>query len=142
MAAAVALALALAGCGSSSLSSTQLRTRAERICTTAERRTDRIASPASPKDAARYLNRGISALTPELAALKTLRPPGDLANQFQSAIAATDAEVRALRSAVRGLKTGDDPVVEIKTLQQKLAPLEAQGNAAWEAVDIRSCASR
>jgi hypothetical protein len=46
-----------------------------------------------------------------------------------------------VRSAVRGLKAGDDPVVEIKTLQHKLAPLEQRASGAWESVDIRSCAS-
>ena len=48
----------------------------------------------------------------------------------------------ALRSAVKGLKTGGDPVVEIKSLQHRLAPLEARADDAWRSVDVDACVTR
>jgi uncharacterized protein YmfQ (DUF2313 family) len=142
LAAMLALGLGLGGCGDSSLSSTQLRNAAGRICDTAADKADALATPKSPKDAARYLNGGVAALSPELRALRTLDPPSDLADQYRVAIDATAAEVRELRSAVKGLKAGNDPVVETKTLQQKLAPLETRADSAWESIDIRGCTSK
>lgn len=135
-------ALVLVACGSSSLSDTQLRTSAGRICTTAVRRTEKISTPASPSEASTYLNRGLSALAPEVAHLQALHPPSDLAGDYRVAVDASAAEVKALGSAVKGLKAGDDPVVEIKTLQHRLAPLEARADHAWRSVDIDACVSR
>ncbi|HEY3727332.1 MAG TPA: hypothetical protein VGL51_09175 [Solirubrobacteraceae bacterium] len=139
---AAMLALGLAGCGGSSLSSRQVRSAAGRICDTAADKADSLATPKSPKEAVRFLRGGVSALTPELKALRTLRPPSDLADHYRLAIDATAAEIRELRSAIRGLKAGNDPVVETKTLQQKLAPLEARVDSAWESIDIHRCTSR
>jgi hypothetical protein len=138
----VMAALLLTACGSSSLSDAQLRTSAGQICTTANRRTARIPSPTQPTDAAAYLTRGLAALTPEVTQLRAMHPPSDLADDYRVAIDAAAAELTALRSAVRGLRTGDDPVVEIKTLQHRLAPLEARADDAWRSVDIGACVSR
>ena len=135
-------ALALTACGSSSLSDKQLRTSAGRICTTANRRTARIPSPARPADATAYLSRGVAALTLELTQLRALHAPSDLAGDYRVAVAQAAAELTALRSAIKGLKTGDDPVVEIKTLQHRLAPLEARAGDAWRSVDVDACVSR
>jgi hypothetical protein len=136
------LALALAACGGSSLSARQLRSGAGRICAGAQRNAERIATPATPKDGVKYLSLGVAALSPEVKALGALRPPSDLAGEYRIAVGATAAEVRALRSAARGLKGGGDPVVEFKTLQHRLRPLEARANRAWESIGVESCASR
>jgi hypothetical protein len=142
-AAVVALvALAVAGCGgSNTLSTAQLHDRATQACNLARRRTNRIATPTLPSEGARFLSRGIAAMAPELATLKTLRPPAGVAGDYTRARAASDGEVRALRSALKGLKAGNDPVVSIKTLQQELAPLEAKGDDAWRAAGIPACAT-
>ena len=137
----VSLALALTGCGSSSLSATQLRSGAGRICAIAQRRTARIPTPTAPSGGARYLGRGIAALNPELVALRTLHPPSDMAPDYRAALAATAAEVRALRSTVKGLRAGNDPVVAIKILQQRLAPLETRAGAAWRSLNLPVCAA-
>jgi hypothetical protein len=137
-----ALILALAGCGSSSLSETQLRSSAARICQAAQRRTERISTPAAPAQAAHYLARGAAALDPAVTLLRALHPPAAIAARFRSAVDASTAELEEVRSALRGLKAGDDPVVEIKTLQHRLAPLERRGNADWTAIDVPACVSR
>jgi hypothetical protein len=138
----VVSALALTACGSSSLSDTQLRTSAGRICTTANRGTARVPSPTRPADAAAYLSRGVAVLAPELTQLRALHAPSDLAGDYRVAVDAAAAELAALRSAIKGLKTGGDPVVEIKTLQHRLAPLEARADNAWRSVDVDACVSR
>jgi hypothetical protein len=136
------VALAVGACGSSSLSDTQLRTTAGRICTTADRRTERISTPARPAGATAYLSRGLAALTPEVTQLQALHPSSDLAGDYRTALHAAAAELAALRSAVKGLKARDDPVVEIKTLQHRLAPLEARADDAWRSADVDACVSR
>jgi hypothetical protein len=133
--------LMVAGCGSTSLSAQQLHTRAQRVCRTTARRLDGIPTPQLPTAGATFLTRGIAALRPELVALKRLRPDGDLAKPFGQAIDATEKELAALESTVKGLKTGNDPVVAIKTLQQQLLPLEQRAVAAWTAVGVPSCAA-
>jgi hypothetical protein len=136
------VALGLAGCGgASTLSTAQLHTRATLTCNLARRRTNRIATPALPTQGARFLNRGIAVLAPELAALKLMRPPSDMAHDYKLALAASQGELQALRSALRGLKAGNDPVVAIKTLQQQLSPLESRAHVAWSSLDLPACAS-
>jgi hypothetical protein len=136
------LALGVAGCGSSSLSGPQLRARAARVCGRARVATNRIPTPDLPSAGVRFLSRGIATLAPELAALTRLRPGGDAAKVYSSALAASRQELGALRFTLRGLHAGNDPVVAIKTLQQRLAPLESQANDAWGALGIEACATR
>jgi hypothetical protein len=136
------LALGLAACGGDSLSASQLRDTTVKICAAADRITDQIATPTTPKEGVEYLRRGVAALTPELNQLRTLHPPSDLADQYRTALDATASEIRALQNGMKGLRAGGDPVVEIKTLQHHLAPLEAKADRAWASADIRGCMSR
>ncbi len=131
--------MALAGCGASSLSAQQLRSKARRICGRAQRRTAEIPSPSRPGDAQRYLSRGVQALALELAALRALRPSDGLSRGYRQALEASAHELAALRTSVRGLKSGDDPVQAIGILQHRLAPLEANVTRAWSALDVTEC---
>jgi hypothetical protein len=134
--------LALCGCGSSSLSSAQLRRDATRICATAARQTDRIATPTSPAQSAQFLAQGAAALGPEVKALVALRPPSDLARVYATALSAASAELRALNAADRELNRGDDPVTAITSLQHRLGPMESRANAAWHSLAIPACVNR
>jgi hypothetical protein len=138
--AAVLLAAALlGGCGSTALTDTQLRSRAGRVCALATRRTNRIATPTMPTQEASFISRGIVALAPEVVALRRLRAPGGMADDYRDAVEATGAELTALRSTLKGLKAGNDPVVAIKTLQQQLAPAEMKASIAWSALELPAC---
>jgi len=139
---AMTLSIGVAGCGADSLSAQQLRARAVQICSAAGLRTDAIATPVVPGQGARYLSQGAQALAPELRALNRLRPPRDMTVGFHTALSAGARELRALRSTVRGLRAGNDPVVAIKTLQQELAPLQARADGAWASLGVPACASR
>ncbi len=133
------LTLVAAGCGSSSLSVQQLRTGATRACTVARQRLSQIPTPALPRGGSAFLKRGIATLRPELAELERLHPGGELAAQYDRARTATERELAALRSSLKGLRAGNDPVVAIKTLQQQLVPLELRAASAWRALGIDAC---
>ena len=139
LAAALLAAALLAGCGSTALTDTQLRSRAGRICALATRRTDRIATPTMPTQEASFVSRGIAAMAPEVTALRRLRAPGAMADDYRDAVEATSTELTALRSTLKGLKAGNDPVVAIKTLQQQLAPAEIKASIAWSALELPAC---
>jgi len=135
-------ALALCGCGRSSLSSAQLRQDATRICATARRQTDRIATPTSPAQSAQFLAQGAAALRPELKALAALRPPSDLARVYAAALSASSAELIALSATARHVDVGDDPVSAISSLAHRLGPMESRANAAWHSLAIPACVNR
>jgi hypothetical protein len=138
---AAGLALVLAGCGSASLSAAQLRSRATQICGVARRRTNRIATPTVPTLGTRFLSRGVTALAPQLRALRALRPPEDLAGDYNRALAADGKELQTLRSSLKDLRAGADPVVAIEALQRRLDPLEAQSDNIWHALEVPACAT-
>jgi hypothetical protein len=128
-------AAALAGCGSSALSPAQIRSRATNICTATARRTGKIATPTSPNDAVAFLNRGITAIDREVAALRAMHATG----AAKTAVDGTAAELAALRFTLKGLQAENDPVVAIKTLQVRLGPIEQRTNAAWRSLDVPAC---
>jgi hypothetical protein len=134
------LGLALTACGSSTLSADQLRSGATEACNLARRSTDGIPTPSEPSEGVSFLSRGITALAPLQATLTKLRPPSDLAGDYRTAVRASATELAALRFALRGLKTGNDPIVALKTLQARLGPVESRGDAAWHSLKIPACA--
>jgi hypothetical protein len=134
-------ALVLAGCGSSpSLSEKQLRNRATALCAAAARKSGRITTPKSPAgDGVVFLNRGIAALKPELAGLRSLRAPDELSDVYRTSLAAFSKKIDALETTVHKLHSGEDPVVAWRTLQEHLAPLEATEDGAWRALQVPAC---
>ena len=136
-------ALVLAGCGSKPpLSTTELSNQATRVCTLAGQQTDVIPTPASPAGTASFLRRGIAVMAPELQGLRTLKPTSDVAQVYATSIDSFAKKLGYLKDTMRDLAGGEDPVIAIKTLQQELAPIEAQENGAWQALDVPACLSR
>ncbi len=127
----------LAGCGSG-LTSVPVRHRATQICQRAAGRAAAIRLPASPDGGRHFLARGIAVLGPEIRALAGLGDHGSL----HAAVSAMQAEVTELRSALKGLRAGNDPVVAIKTLQQHLVGPERRANTAWRTLRVPACVSR
>lgn len=142
VAALAVLLAALGGCGSSALSSSQLHTAATRICSGAARRTDRIAAPASPGQTQAFLKRGIASLTPELTQLRALRPPGEVSDVYRATVQDFAQQLGDLRIAMHDLGSGEDPVIALKTLQHRLAPLESDENGGWQALQLPACLAR
>jgi hypothetical protein len=140
--AASLVTLAIAGCGASSASMSRLRAEAARVCAQALARGTRIQSPAVPAGTAAFLRRGVAALGPELATLRTLRVPPGRAGAYSAALESLSRELAVLTSTVHNLDRGADPLPTIKTLQHRLAPLEANGSAAWRTLGVPECINR
>ena len=81
-------------------------------------------------------------LDPELRGLRQLQPPSDLRQVYSTAVSSFSQKLDALHQAARAVAGGGDAVVAIKALQQRLAPLEAQEDDAWQALEIPACLSR
>ncbi len=134
--------LAVAGCGGTSPTLAQLRTHASRVCDRALTESARIASPPVPAQTAAFLRRGIDVLGPELAALHRLRAPSRQAGAYSAALGSFARELTILTSTAHDLDRGADALTTIKTLQHRLAPAEADSDAAWRTLGIPACVSR
>lgn len=141
--AAVVAVLIVSGCGGSGeLSERQLRTRATRACSLATRQSDRIATPRTPAGGAAFVSKGIAVLEPEYRQLRALRPPSDLKQVYDISLTAFSHKLESMRSALTHLRHGGDPVILMKTLQQRLAPLDSSEDGAWQALEIPACLTR
>jgi hypothetical protein len=136
------VALAIAGCGGSSGSMKRFRAQAGRVCTKALDAGALIPAPAVPASTAAFLRHGIAVLGPQLAGLRRLRPPGEQADEYRTAVDALDRELTILAATVHDLDRGADPLRAIKTLQRRLAPIEATEDAAWRTLDVPACVNR
>jgi hypothetical protein len=95
--------------------------------------------PAIPADTTSFLRRGIAALAPELAKLRRLRAPSEQAGAYSTALGSIARELTILTDTVHDLDRGADPLPTIKTLQRRLAPVEADADAAWRTLDVPAC---
>lgn len=135
--------LLLGGCGGGGqLSMGQLRTRAAQICTTADRKAEKILTPTVPARTATFLRQGVSVLGTELAQLHALKPPQEVADVYGIAIRTFSRKLHVLNGTLRRLSRGDDPIVTVKTLEHRLAPLESNEDGAWQALEIPACLNR
>jgi hypothetical protein len=132
----------LAGCGTATLSGGQLRTRAAQICTIASSEFARIPNATSPGRARAFVRAGIAVIAPEQAELRRLTPPSELAALWGHALDLGERELAALRQTARELGTAADPVTAVRTLEQRLAPLEAAATSAWQALAVPACIPR
>ena len=136
------LAVAIAGCGSAEMTDVQLRSHATQLCSAANRQANRIATPAAPAEGVAFLDRGIAVFRPELARLRALRPPNDLAADYDASVGALSRELRDMEITVRKLDRGADPVSAIRILQRDLAPLESTEKRAWSSLQVPACIDR
>jgi hypothetical protein len=135
-------ALAMAGCGTASAPIVRLRDQATRVCTRANAQGARISPPPVPARTAAFLRRGIAVLRRELVDLRSLRVPRAQAGVYSVAVGALAHELAILTSTAHDLDRGADPLTAIKTLQHRLAPVEADNDAAWRTLGVRACVNR
>lgn len=142
VAAAAVVSLAISGCGSSSLSAKRLGADATTICGRAALQADRIQPPHAPTGTAAFLEQGAAALTPELAQLRRLKPAAAQKGAYATMLGALESELQLLTTTANGLDRGADPQSAIKTLQERLAPVESDEAAASRQLQIPACMSR
>jgi hypothetical protein len=136
-----AVAASVSGCGSDTLSAQALRRQAGLVCSTAIRRSDRIAIPNATSAGATFLAEGITVFRPELAALRKLAPPHGLASAYRAALGDSTQQLDALIATDHNLRTGGDPVVAVKQLDVELAAINARDRQAWRSVGVPACAN-
>jgi hypothetical protein len=141
-AAALVVAVSIAGCGSSTLSGKQLRSDATQVCSVTRTHLNRIAVPSSPTAGEPFLNRGIEALRPEIAALRKLSPPKQLGSTYGRALDALTSELAEMEVADVSLRHGADPVDTFRTLAGRIDALKAEANTAWTSLRIPACTER
>jgi hypothetical protein len=131
----------LTGCGGgASAASSQLQTRATRICTAANRRLQPIKPTAGRYEA--FLQDGLTVLGPELQRLEAVHTGAADNAVYTGALDALGREITELRRALARLDRHQDPALAFAALQRRLTPLESQANAAWQALQIPACVSR
>jgi hypothetical protein len=89
-----------------------------------------------------FLRRGIAVLRRELASLRTLRAPSEHAGAYSAALGSLAHELAILTTTARDLDRGAGPLTTVKTLQHRLAPVEAWGDAAWRTLGVPACVNR
>ncbi len=131
------------GCGGASkLSMTQLANQATRVCTLYGNRLGQISAPASASGSAAFLRRGVVWLRPELEQLRTLHPSDDVADVYSTALTSFSQKLDAVAATLHNLDRGADPASSMRTLAQRLAPLESAEDGAWKALSIPACVNR
>jgi hypothetical protein len=143
-AAAVLLVLVLLvrGCGDDSLSAEELRSQAATICARANAVTDRIAVPNAQSGGERFLREGLAQLRPATARLAALKPPDDLRDRYERAVAQSDEEIALIAGTARSIAGGADVIDAFAALQARLGPTVEAGNALWRTLDIPACVRR
>jgi hypothetical protein len=138
----VALAILVVSACGSGLSLVELRDQATAVCERGNQQIQAIGAPTSESGARAFLAKGGSALASELDGLKSLGASGDAGRRFGKAESAVSGELAALRDAVKQLGAGHPVAPVLSSLQQRLAPLESQADAAWRALGIPACLTR
>ena len=135
--------LLIAGCGGGDkLSLSQLHDQATRVCTLYGSRLNRISAPVDAAGGAAFLRRGEVWLRPELKQLRTLHPPDDVADVYSTAVTSFSQKLDAVTTTVQNLDRGADPISSMRTLEQRLAPIESSEDGAWKALSIPACVNR
>jgi hypothetical protein len=134
--------LAVAGCAAASPTLGRLQAQATRVCTRALGQNVKITAPAVPAQTAAFVRRGIAVLRPELVRLRALRAPSKQAGAYSAALDSLARELAILTSTAHDLDRGADPLTTVKTLQHRLAPVEADNDAAWRTLGVPACVNR
>lgn len=134
-------ALLLRGCGDT-LSAGELRSQATSICADAARLTDRVAVPNGPAGGARFLAEGVHYMRPALTELSALKPPDDLRDRYERAVALGEQQLGLIDRTERSLRADGDVIDGFRQLQAELAPLVQQENELWRSLDVPACVRR
>ena len=133
------IVLVARGCGDDALSAGELRSQAGAICARANAITDRVAVPNAPSGGQRFLREGLAELRPAHMRLAALKPPDELRADYERAVALNLQQLALIGRTSRAIAGGADTIDAFAALQRRLAPVLAQENAAWRALDVPAC---
>lgn len=137
-----AAGLALAGCGDDRLDAGDLRDKANAACNKAHVALEKIKDPKSAGQVPAFINQATAATVALLADIKKLKPPKDLQQEYSLAVAVLGDQAQAMQDANKRIKTGADPVVELRSLAQANQELVGRERIAWEGLGVSDCLNR
>jgi hypothetical protein len=130
------------GCGEDTLSAEELRSQAAAICVRATEATDRIAVPNEPAGGSRFLREARLELTAAQRRLRALKPPEELAGDYDRAVGLAAREVGLIWRHERLIEGGEDVIPAFRSLQRELGPIVVQENDLWRRLDVDACLRR
>ena len=122
----------------------RLRAQATRVCARALEQDARIAPPPVPaRTARRSCAAGSRCCGTSSQACAHLRVPSKQAGAYSAAARLGRQRTRRFSlGRLDDLDRGADPLTTVKTLQHRLAPVEADDDAAWRTLGVPACVTR
>ena len=139
---AVVVSFAASGCGDNRLDASDLRDKANAACNKAHVALEKVKDPKTADQVPAFINQASAATTLLLADIKKLKPPQDLQQEYSLAVAVLGDQAQAMQDASKRIKTGADPVVELRSLAQANQELVGRERIAWEGLGVSSCLNR
>ena len=135
-------ALALGACGGGDeLSTTEYRAEARKICTEANRASDRIRQPtrSTPKAIADYFRRQLAPAERATTRFAELEPPSELEDAHADQLRTSRAGIAEVRRLVGRLERGDDPRQVLAGAQDSIRRLTREADAAARRLGVPEC---
>lgn len=135
-------AFMLVGCGDGRLDSSDLREKVSAACNKAHVALEKIKDPKTADQVTVFINQASAATAILLADLRKLRPPSDLQQEYNLAVSVLNDQSQAMKDAAQRIRTGADPVVELRSLAQANQELIGRERIAWEGLGVDNCFNR
>jgi len=142
--AVVGAAAAIAGCGGGgdsdgALSAEEFRTQADAICAEANTRLDTLDEPTQADQVLGFLQSGLTVQKEQLAKLKALQPPSDLAGTFDEATGLLDQQTAAIQGAADRIAGGESAEAVIADVDAQIDSLNDQADAKAKELGLEVC---
>ena len=139
---AAGAALALGACGGGDeLSATEYRAEARRICTQADRASNRIRQPtrSTPAAIADFFRRRLAPAEQAVDGFDRLEPPEELEAAHAEQLRTTRAGIAEVKRLVARLERGDDPRQVLGGAQDRIRRLTRDADAAAKRLGVPEC---
>ena len=139
----LAATTALLACGGDdSMSTSEYRAEAKKICTDADKATERVEEPtkATADAISDYFKRLLKANENTTKRFESLDPPEELQKAHDDALAANEAGVKEVERVVSELDKGGDPREVLTDAQTRLQDLSKKSGDAAKRLGVPECA--
>jgi protein kinase-like protein len=116
------------------------RHQANDLCRDENRRFRHLTKPTIPADIAPFYGQAVSIVAPTVARFGALRPPATLRRAHLAAAALWRQELESLRSIVRGIERGADPVESHNAAIPERRRIDGEATARFRELGLSVCA--
>jgi hypothetical protein len=137
-------AIAIAGCGGGGdgeLTAEEYRNAADDICRQFEERTDALEEPTSEEGVVAFLEAGLAINREQLAELRDLEPPDDLAEAHDAAMGFLDEQLTGIQEASDRIKDGESPAEVIADLSPRIDEAQEKADERARELGLTVCGS-